>query len=505
MISRLSPGYGGVDASRRGLRLAPGWTGRHGLRDDAVDVRLDGHRVWSFRPRSDALRTPLGRFVAWPERLVPHLVGRTTLSLVAHADGRVLHEAEVAFTDADRRTHVADAAGHLLTVDKGGRLQRMFDRTDDAVRGHVVDAVTVIVDQLRDEAGLEAFLAFGCLLGAVRDGRMIGHDADADIAYLSRHDHPLDVIRENRRACRVMQDLGHRVVRMSDADFKIWVPLPDGRRCGVDVFAGYHLGGAFHLLPTVRGEVRREDLLPTGTVRLEGREVVAPARPEVLLAATYGESWRTPDPSFRFTQPADLDRHMDGYWRGARQGLNRWTEFYDSPRAGEVPTGPSDFARWVHRRLRRAGDTTGGVADIGAGTGRDAIWFARRGRPAVALDAAHRARVLTRRAARRAGQTVDVRRLNLNDAATVLAEGARIAHEGRVRHAYARLLADELEDAARGELLRFSRMVTRRGGRLFLEVRRDGPRLARAVAAQGGRVVHEEPGPGTRRYVAEWR
>ena len=36
-------------------------------------------------------------------------------------------------------------------------------------------------------AGVEAFLAYGTLLGAVREGRLLGHDSDADLGYVSRH------------------------------------------------------------------------------------------------------------------------------------------------------------------------------------------------------------------------------------------------------------------------------------------------------------------------------
>ena len=38
---------------------------------------------------------------------------------------------------------------------------------------------------LTEECGLDTYLMYGCLLGAIRDGHMIGHDSDADVAYLS--------------------------------------------------------------------------------------------------------------------------------------------------------------------------------------------------------------------------------------------------------------------------------------------------------------------------------
>ena len=70
-------------------------------------------------------------------------------------------------------------------------MQRAFSETDTDTKALIVEAVQRVLHDLREECGLEAFLAFGCLLGAVRNGRMIGHDSDADLAYVSAHTHPL--------------------------------------------------------------------------------------------------------------------------------------------------------------------------------------------------------------------------------------------------------------------------------------------------------------------------
>ena len=45
-----------------------------------------------------------------------------------------------------------------------------------------------------EEAGVRPFLAYGTLLGAVRQGDFIGHDSDADLGYVSEHDHPVDAV-----------------------------------------------------------------------------------------------------------------------------------------------------------------------------------------------------------------------------------------------------------------------------------------------------------------------
>ena len=253
--------------------------------------------------------------VSWPKTLVHHLDGLADVELVDHVSRDVLHTQAVQFGTGDRRVSVVDADGNPLAVDKGGRLQRDFSNTEVSARDEIMDALEQVLRDLTDACGLDAYLMYGCLLGAIRDGHMIGHDSDADVAYLSKYHHPFDIIRECTAATRKMRALGWKVVRMSGANFKVWVPLPDGRRCGIDVFGSFHIGERFFVTGSLTGTLDRSALLPFGTVTLEGREIVAPARPEEVLAFTYGPEWRVPDPAFHFDHdPVDV-RRMDAWFR----------------------------------------------------------------------------------------------------------------------------------------------------------------------------------------------
>lgn len=501
----------GARAARAGVVLPAGYDG------PALDVHLEDAWVWSFDPARDGRGAPdpegAGRvlLVPWPPMMAKRLRGRGQVRVSEHRSGEVLFEGEVAFSDAKRRAVLVDDQGHQLAVDKSGRLQRNFADTDSGVKGFIVDEVNRILGDLREHAGLDAFLGYGCLLGAVRDGRMIGHDADADLVYVSRHGHPVDIIAENRAAVATMRRLGYSVVEMSAADFKIWVHLPDGRRTGVDVFGGYFFDGdgRYYQLGSVRGTLRRDDLLPPSTVDLEGRTVLAPRRPEVLLEVCYGPTWRIPDPSFRYAHPRDITRHMDGYWRGHRTGQRTWDNHYRTEPDQLAGRRPSGFARWVQAHTERHGEGHWDLVDVGAGTGADAAYFARRGRRVMAVEYSYIARDLIRGRAQRPDVDLEVRRLNLYDVRSVLRLGAELAFTGRPRHVYVRRVAEGLSPLGLGELVRFASMVTRRGGSLFLEIGDPGgvgghphrpastaPELADlvvdAVSAQGWEVhVHE--------------
>jgi SAM-dependent methyltransferase len=501
----------GIDVSTRGLVVPDSLSG-------AIDVCLDGQRVWSFHPGRDG--TP-GRdhrlTVPWPRALAHRLDGVADVELVDHVSHDVLHsQSDVHFGTGSSRLSVVDEEGHPLAVDKGGRLQRDFSNTETTARDQIMDALERVLHDLREECGLDAYLMYGCLLGAVRDGHMIGHDSDADVAYLSRYHHPFDIIRECTAATRRMRALGWRVVRMSGANFKVWVPLPDGRRCGIDVFGSFHIGERFLVTGSLTGTLDRSALVPFGTVTLEGREIVAPARPEEVLELTYGPQWRVPDPAFHFDHdPVDV-RRMDAWFRAPRRRLRFWQDFYKSPDSTRVPTSGSPFARWVQQWLGEHPEGRPGgrawILDVGAGTGRDAAYFAARGHRVLALDFTARGLRRTARLRRRRRLKVRARTLNLEDLRSVLLTGARLAHQPGRKQVYARGLLDSLAESGRDNFWRFASMVQRRGGETFVEFRtplsrRDtkffGPHLrtylepddvVREIQSYGGRIVHRERG-----------
>ncbi|CAN5599449.1 hypothetical protein BH10ACT10_BH10ACT10_04000 [soil metagenome] len=515
---------GEIEIDTRGLVVPSSMTG-------AVDVLLDGQRVWSFNPDRDGTgHSERGghREVAWPKALVHRLDGVADVTLVDHVSREVLDEQTVRFGDATGRVAVVDAEGNPLAVDKGGRLQRDFSHTEDSARDEIMDALEQVMRDLTEKCGLQTYLMYGCLLGAIRDGHMIGHDSDADVAYLSAYTHPFDIIRECTTAIRAMKRLGWKVIKMSGANFKVWVPLPDGRRCGIDVFGSFHIGDSFYVTGSLTGELDRSALLPFGTVTLEGREVTAPARPEEVLAFTYGPQWRVPDPAFHFDHdPEDVHR-MDAWFRAPRRRLRFWHDFYKGPDAARVPKQPSTFAPWAHGRMS-ADDV---VLDVGAGTGRDAAYFAAQGHRVTALDFSTLGMAQTKRQREKAGGTVHVRSFNLEDLRSVLVTGARFAHRPGVRQVYARGLLDTLGPSGRDNLWRFASMVQRRGGETFLEFRTprsrrdpkhfgahqrtyvDPATVEREVAAYGGTIVHRETGrdlaplgsenPHIARLVVRW-
>ncbi len=478
---------------------------RAGSRDEVIlDVLFDGRRIWSFWLHRDGEAKGGEYFVEWPGVLRRFLDGTTRLTIARHADQHPFFDEEIRLGKGEGRIEVVNEEGRPLGIDKSMRLAQTFDTRSDEHVAPLLDSIGEVLDALK-RAGADAFVVYGTLLGGVRGGKLIGHDSDADLGYVSKHEHPVDVVRESFVLQRRLAEQGYDITRYSGAAFRVDVAEADGSIRGLDVFGGFLSGGHLHLMGEIRTPFERDWIFPLGTTTLEGRTFAAPANPDRFLAATYGESWRQPDPAFHFETPRSTHRRLTGWFRGTRVMRAEWDRVYSGPRLAEPEIEPTPFARWVRERE----PAPASYVDIGCGRGTDAYWVASEGTPAVGLDYVSKAFRALEAKAKAQDVPVDYRFFNLDELRTVLAESARVAHSQGPHTVAARHVADATDRVGRHNLWRAAEMMLRGGGRLYLEFlvkRGPGDRFARKnhlrtlpvdlvvaeLEGRGAQILHRE-------------
>jgi hypothetical protein len=482
--------------------------------DRTYDILLNGDHVWSFQPRRDTESWLGPPAVHWPRGLRRFLVGSADVVLRDHGEKRVEATGHHVFGgDPERTVRVRDSEDNPLILDKYGRLTRPLSSEAPESLASFLDQIEQLLSTLSDKAGRPAFICYGTLLGAARSGALIGHDNDVDIAYVSDQAYPVDVIRESHRIERVLRDEGWTVRRGSGNRVNVRITQSDGSARFVDVFTAHWVGERLYMPSDTGFVLSRESILPLTSVQLHGRPMPAPAAYEELLALTYGASWRTPDPSFKYDTPRWLDRRLNGWFGGLRTNRKYWDAFY--ARAGRrLPTTPTDFARWVDAEF----PSRKPLVDLGAGNCRDARWLAKRRRNEVlAIDYTAGGMRLRPPPGKRVTRQV----MNLNDIRHMMSLGVRLSRSPEPYDLYARFLLHSLDAEGRANVLRLASMSLRRGGLLFLEFRTtedrwrhhvfptrkrdflDANTVARQIEEAGGRIVHRSAGLGLAAFEDE--
>ena len=108
------------------------------------------------------------------------------------------------------------------------------------------------------------------------------------------------------------------------------------------------------------------------------------------------------------------------------------------------------------------------LVDVGTGTGRDGLWFARRGLHVLGLDFSPVAVEVAARKAAQHGLSARFEQFDLYDEPAVLERAAGIAAAGPEPSIYARFLLHALEDAGRHNFWAFAKAA---GGRTCCEFR----------------------------------
>ncbi|MDO8144126.1 LicD family protein [Isoptericola sp. 178] len=414
---------------------------------ETVDVLFDGQRVWSTKLPGHT-RHPLGRRLAWPDALRPYLRGRTTLTVRRSADDTILGSGEVSFgrsSDTPRVT-VQDAQGRRLAMNKWNRLGPVLEGSD-GVRDRLLVNARKLADDM-EAWGYPIYMVGGSLLGAMRNGGMLPHDDDIDFAFLSEARTDWDAGRISYDLQRRLADAGYTAIVLSLAQLQVTFFTENGETDHyVDIFTGYHTEDGLYNQPfALRGDLPRETLVPVSTMRIDGVDLPAPAKPEAWLEFAYGPSWRIPDPSFVFVSPRSTRRRFDNHFGVFNRQRVYWEKHYEkyATRPQEAVEGELQ----VDQFLALIPDDAF-VIDLGCGDGRLTERIAAGGHEVLGLDYSYEA---LRLANQTRPDNVEYRFCNFNDRHMLLELTLDLIEHGRQPYFFAHHLLHEMPELGRSDL-----------------------------------------------------
>ena len=145
-----------------------------------------------------------------------------------------------------------------------------------------------------DRFGARGFINSGTLLGYYRDGGPIPKDDDFDVAVII-NGNDIEEISDNWRTFK--KNLGREYSVVDKGSF---VAIQIGIGVQVDVFAGWILNGRLFVYPYCYGDVPASAALPVSYLKVRDQELPIPHDPELILYTNYSDSWKVPDPFWRF-------------------------------------------------------------------------------------------------------------------------------------------------------------------------------------------------------------
>lgn len=282
---------------------------------------FNDQRIWSI-----SLVEGREEFFPWPPALSQRLFGSAEVAVENSADGEVLARQWLVFDDSGTTFRFEDARGRPLMLNKWLRPKPMLaDGSRSDLRNELLQVLISVRDTL-ESLHHRVFVVGGTALGPYRDGDLLAHDDDADVAVFLEDGHPSAVARSMMRLSKELRALGYRVRVHSFAHLQVYPPPRQGLDDAlyVDVFAAYFSRGNLCQPFHVRGPFKRKQLLPFRQLSIRGESFHAPADVEAWLAMNYDENWRTPQPGFQLVTPSATARRFNSQFGSFNMHRHFW-------------------------------------------------------------------------------------------------------------------------------------------------------------------------------------
>lgn len=277
----------------------------------ALNGHAEAFEAWKYYAELKHLKPKKPGIPFLEARIATCVVGRIrpattmrTLQKLRNLRAKAGQEDDFETFEALIKDHIGDGG----VTNHGFGKANFAERDHDALWGRIGSHIETL-----SKAGYQVFLNSGTLLGVVRDGRLIDHDDDIDLAMVLKSGSAIEAAGEWRALRSDLQAMGifDDETATNPAIYKL--KPEDG--CEIDLFPAWIEQGGVFVYPHTFGELAEDEVLPLASCGVSGRPI--PAAPEKMLALNYGDGWRQPDPYFKFPWKAS-DRRFKAFLEAVR-------------------------------------------------------------------------------------------------------------------------------------------------------------------------------------------
>ncbi len=203
-------------------------------------------------------------------------------------------EFEVNQDGAKCSKNILDKISSGYVINKKGIIQKHWD-TNMKWTERILPEYEKINESMKREFGKSLFVFYGTLLGFAREGDIMVHDTDLDLAYLSNETNPEKITEEFYVISKYFIKTNQVTVPFT---YKIQLP---GR--GISITPCWFTDTVFYSTFGFVGdgfEVKLSDIIPFKKVMLKGYEVLEPNNKIKVAQYLYGVGWKYPDPGWKW-------------------------------------------------------------------------------------------------------------------------------------------------------------------------------------------------------------
>lgn len=145
-----------------------------------------------------------------------------------------------------------------------------------------------------NKLGIEIYLHYGTLLGAVREKNLIPNDSDIDIAYLGKAKNKQEALKEIKKINKLLSKKYKLKIKQkwTSKGYSLGQVFITRKFC-FDLYYTWQENGKY-LCPHQDKLGNKEDFFPLIEGELRGFKFKIPKNSELLLSRLYGDDWRVP-------------------------------------------------------------------------------------------------------------------------------------------------------------------------------------------------------------------